>query len=106
VDADGRDAGLRWIDLNEDGHADLLFADATRFSIDLFDPELGIGWRRVRSGRQPAQNNVPPIVRGDGNNGVWFARGHLWVQNEDTDQLNDGIDRRSFVQLLHDASTD
>ncbi|MEZ6077792.1 MAG: hypothetical protein R3C56_19605 [Pirellulaceae bacterium] len=36
------------------------------------------------------------IVRGQTNNGVWFADDHMWGQNEDTNRLLDGVDRRTF----------
>ena len=39
------------------------------------------------------------IVRGQTNNGVWFADDHMWGQNEDTNRLLDGVDRRTFSQL-------
>lgn len=102
VTADGHDAGLRWVDLNEDRYADVIVSDSTHYSVDLFDPRSGAGWRRVKQGAQGSAGNIPPIVRGATNNGVWFARQHLWVQNEDTHRLPDGIDRRTYAQLLSD----
>ena len=40
------------------------------------------------------------IVRQGTDNGAWFAKRHLWVQNENTHRLPDYVDRRSFEQLL------
>ncbi len=42
------------------------------------------------------------ITRAGTNNGAWFAACHMWLQNEDTARLPDGVDRRSFAALLDD----
>ena len=106
-----RDAGLRFVDVDGDGHDDCLFSDGRSFSLHLFDgPQTGWG-RAVLAGRrdQPGSSQVviPPIVRLDGsNNGVWFHSRHLWVQNEDTDRLPDKVDRLSFQELLHPVAAE
>ncbi len=50
VDAQGRDHGLRFVDVNGDGLADVLFSNAERYALHLFVPEpyLGFspGWTR------------------------------------------------------------
>ncbi|REJ98767.1 MAG: dehydrogenase, partial [Planctomycetota bacterium] len=100
VDASGRDAGLRLVDLNADGFADAVFSNERRFTVHLFEPKRG-GWtRRVRAGARGDEGALPMIVRNGTNNGAWFAKGHLWIQNEDTHKLPDGVDRRTFAQLL------
>lgn len=100
VDDLGRDAGLRLVDLNEDGRDDMVFSDEQRFSVHLF-VDAQRGWaRRVRVGSRPAAEAIPMISRAGTNNGAWFVAGHMWIQNEDTDKLPAGIDRRSFAQLL------
>src|SRR2546427_248721 len=38
VDEQGRDAGLRFVDLNEDGYPDIIFSNERRYSIHLFRP--------------------------------------------------------------------
>jgi hypothetical protein len=43
---------------------------------------------------------IPMIVRDGTNNGAWFADHQMWIQNEDTARLPDGVDRRSFAELL------
>jgi hypothetical protein len=102
VDAQGRDAGLRFVDVDEDGRADVVFSNAQRYSIDLF-ASITEGWsRRVLSrkrGDRPREDEVPMIVRADRtNNGAWFHRGCMWVQNEDTGKkLPDEIERRFFA---------
>ena len=102
VDAQGRDAGLRFVDVDEDGHADVVFSNARRYSADLFT-SIREGWsRRVlfgNRGESRREPDVPMIVRADGtNNGAWFKHRHMWVQNEDTGKkLPDEIDRRDYT---------
>jgi hypothetical protein len=104
VDSQGRDAGLRWVDLNGDGHLDLVFSDDQRFSVYLFNSaDRGFG-DPVHSGTRRDAAAVPMIVRQGTNNGAWFAAGHLWIQNEDTQRLPDGVDRRTFEALLGEAA--
>jgi putative membrane-bound dehydrogenase-like protein len=110
VDSDGRDAGLRFVDINADGFDDVLFSDSSHFSLHQFIAKANqrlnwaIGWNdEVFSGtRGQVPFDVPAIVRaGAGrNNGVWFHSGHMWIQNEDTAGLPDKVDRRSYKQLL------
>ncbi len=106
VDEEGRDNGLRFVDIDGDGYADVLFSNAKRFSLHLFAPkapESQAGWTRtVSEGLRGAPGEIPMIVR-DGphrNNGAWFRSGSLWVQNEDTSVLTNFVDHRSFKQLL------
>lgn len=106
VDAQGRDAGLRFVDVDVDGHADVVFSDATRFSVDLFVPNEGSWSRRVLHGLQAESDMVPPFVRADGtNNGPWFQFNHLYVQNEDTADREGQVVSRHFVDLLGDDRT-
>ncbi len=102
VDAEGRDAGLRLVDVDEDGHLDVVFSNAQRCSIHLF-ASMQQGWaRKVLSGRHGAPAGLPPIVRANGtNNGAWFKFRHMWVQNEDTgNRLPGHVDSRSFSDML------
>ena len=110
VDAEGRDAGLRFVDVDGDGFDDVIFSNYERYSLHLFRKDsrnlrLKPGWTdEVLSGARKSMldDAIPPIVR-DGanrNNGVWFSRGMMWIQNEDTSHLPDKVDRRSFKQLL------
>src|SRR5205814_9597752 len=46
VTSDGRDAGLRFVDLDEDGHDDIVFSNAERFGVYLFN-DMQTGWSRV-----------------------------------------------------------
>ncbi len=109
VDSLGRDAGLRFVDVNEDGYADILFSNEKQFSFHLFQPKpntrLGwpIGWSDEVVTRQRGESDAVPRIVRDGtnrNNGVWFRAQTMWVQNEDTAHLADKVDRRTFKQLL------
>ena len=109
VDAQGRDAGLRFVDLDQDSHDDLIFSDEQRFSVYRFvsrenATDQSWGWSQLlRAGKRGDEDAVPMIVRSGTNNGAWFAERHMWLQNEDTDRLPDGVDRRSFAELLGDT---
>ena len=109
VDSSGKDAGLRFVDLNQDGYADVLFSNERRYSLHLFRPKpdnrLGwtVGWTdEIISQPRSEGELIPMIVRGGThpNNGAWFHSGSMWVQNEQTSALPDHVDRRSFQQLL------
>ena len=97
ADVQGRDAGLRFVDLNEDGSDDLVFSNDERYSVHVFE-SIEKGWRQVRSGTQGEPHAVPPIVRAGTNNGAWFQSRHMWWANEGT--ADSEVDRRSFEELL------
>ena len=100
VDSKGRDAGLRFVDINEDGIDDVIYSNEREFSLHLFESMTKGFSRVVRSGKRGDANSIPMITRNGTNNGAWFAKNHMWIQNEDTNRLSDGVDRRSFVDLL------
>jgi putative membrane-bound dehydrogenase-like protein len=110
VDAEGRDNGLRFVDVNGDGYDDVLFSNEKEFSLHLFVPKANprlmwqVGWNdEVFTGKRgESKLDIPMIVRGgtNRNNGVWFANKTMWIQNEDTAHLPDKVDRRTHGQLL------
>jgi hypothetical protein len=103
VDAQGRDAGLRFVDLDQDGRDDVVFSNGDRASVHLFvSPDEGWSRQLLAGPRSGESQPLPMIVRGDGtNNGAWFNHGRLWVQNEFTGgALPDHVDSRSFAALL------
>lgn len=102
VDAQGRDAGLRFVDFDEDGFHDVVFSNADAYSAWVFT-SINEGWSRcvlsgVRGQKDP-KDELPMIVRADGtNNGAWFNYRHMWVQNEDTGKtLPEHVDSRCFT---------
>ncbi len=109
VNAQGRDAGCRLVDINEDDHRDVVFSNAERYSLSIFI-SMADGWsRRILAGKRGDANEIPPIVRADGsNNGVWFKYRHLNIQNEDTGadvqlkgrKVRIPSDARSYTSLL------
>ena len=104
VDEQGRDAGLRFVDVDEDGFDDVVFSNEQRYSLHLFS-SIDKGWsRQVLAGRRGDEGALPMIVRQGTNNGAWFHSRHMWVQNEDTSRLPNLVDRRSFDDLTKGAA--
>lgn len=99
VDRRGRDAGLRFVDFNADQHDDIVWANEKQWVAAAFT-NLDEGWSRSIAGQQGAYRSIPPIVRGPSNNGAWLHSGQLWVQNEDTSNLADGVARLNLKKLV------
>jgi putative membrane-bound dehydrogenase-like protein len=103
VDAEGRDAGLRFTDLNGDGFDDAIFSGAGGYSVHLFVPveKKGVDWKRgwsleMRSGKRGEPGEIPLIAgRGDA---VKFADGAMIVTAKKREQ------RIPFEDLLRDPS--
>ena len=103
------DYGVRFVDLDGDGQQDIVFANEYGFGLHLC-ASMETGWSNcVFTGKAGDPTHLPLFVRGKfadraaispTNNGAWFHSGHVWWQNEDTTRLPDGVDRRSFVDLL------
>lgn len=107
VDSQGRDAGLRLVDIDEDGHLDVVFSNAERYLLHTF-VSMTDGWsRQVLAGKQVDDGPIPMIVRADGtNNGAWFKYGHMWVQNEETGgrvKPSQAV-KRTYASLLQGAN--
>ncbi|MCA9226863.1 MAG: hypothetical protein KDA47_14675, partial [Planctomycetales bacterium] len=99
VDESGRDAGVRFVDLDKDGHDDLIVSNDKLAAVHLYQDERKSFGPAVEGIAEP----IPSIVRDGMNYGAWFANDFMWLQNETTNKLPDGVDRRSFVQLLGKA---
>ena len=95
---DGLDNGLRFVDIDEDGFDDIVVSNDKESAVYLNEPNT-FRFEKIKLGTE-----LPRIVSQGKNQGVWFANQHLWVQNEHTHRLPDGVDRRSFAQIL--AKTD
>jgi hypothetical protein len=102
VNDQGRDAGLRFVDFDEDGRLDLVFSNGQRYRASIFTG-MQDGWSRTtRQGKQGDEKGLPMIVRADGtNNGAWFKYQKMWVQNEDTVTGRESqVESRSFADDL------
>lgn len=87
-DAQGRDSGVRFVDLNGDGHEDIVMSNARGYGVFLFVPKerakKGLqwdeGWSQVmREGKAGDANSLPLIVGADGRDaGVSFHDGAMW----------------------------
>jgi hypothetical protein len=99
------DNGVRLVDVNGDSKLDLVQSVPERYAIHLFkDWETGWSIKVLDEKRgDPAAKKpvIPPFIRADGtNNGVWFHSGAIWLQNEDTAKLPDGVEKVLFKDLL------
>ena len=72
-DDHGRDNGVRFVDLNGDGHDDIVFSNPRRYGIYLFNPtekknvDWRVGWTfLMREGIAGDANSIPPLVNVDG----------------------------------------
>ena len=102
VDAEGRDAGLRFVDIDLDGRDDILVSNETGFGAYLFTSS-NEGWSQMLVAGKPGDAGaIPMIARAATNNGAWIKDRRLWVQNEDTDKLPDVVDRKPLDDLLKD----
>jgi len=102
VDSQGRDAGLRLVDVDVDTHPDMVFSNGERYGVYRF-VSMADGWSQtMMTGKRGDEGAIPEIVRADGtNNGAWFSFNHMWIQNEDTGgKLPHHIDSRHFTDLL------
>ena len=90
----GADAGLRFVDIDQDGRQDVLFSNESGYSAYLFE-SAETGWsRQLVVGKPGDEKAIPAIARNGTNNGAWFHDRHLYVQNEDTATMPDleGVD--------------
>lgn len=98
TDAEG-DHGLRFFDLDGDGHDDVIFSNERDYGVYLFDPKSG--WtRKVMAGKQGDRQALPPITVQGHDNGFFVHGRSLYWQNEQTSLLKDLIARRSFNELV------
>lgn len=104
LDADGRDRGLRFLDLNGDGFDDLLFSNPEGYAIHLWtrnvQPHLGWtkGWSQfVRSGtRTGATDELPSLVEAD----VSLVDGQVVIRRNGTDGKPATLERINARELI------
>lgn len=104
VDEDGRDAGLRFVDLNGDGFDDILFSNAERYAIHLWNKDVQphLGWTRgwsqyVKEGKRTGAKSEPPIVVGAE---VRIEGGELVITRLAVGALPASVERISAKQLI------
>jgi putative membrane-bound dehydrogenase-like protein len=96
----GKDYGLRFIDIDEDGNDDVVFSNEKEYGIYLFT-DMEHGWsKKVIAGKTGDEGALPPIAINGKNNGFFVHSRSFWWQNESTSLLKDLVDRRSFNDLL------
>jgi putative membrane-bound dehydrogenase-like protein len=104
VSQPGRDLeGVRFVDIDEDGHLDQVYSNDREYGIFLFDPATKGFTRKVMAGKAGEPGALPKIVKNGTNNGVFVHSRQLIWQNEDTAKLPHHVDRRSFNELLKDV---
>ena len=76
-------AGLHFVDINGDGHEDIVFSNAERYGVYLFNgvERKGLGWivgwpHVIREGKA-GDANALPLTTGDD---VFFKDGSMWVK--------------------------
>jgi hypothetical protein len=96
VDDQGRDQGLRFLDLNADRKLDLILSnDRESYVLHFVDEKSG--WSKsVHAAKRGDAGALPAIVSKNLLNGVWFRNNTLYLQNETTDQMPGNV----FTQPL------
>lgn len=104
LDESGRDAGLRFVDLNGDGFDDILFSNPSRYAIHLWtknvQPHLGWsrGWSQfVRAGERTGAAGEPPSLVGTD---VKLADGFVVITRAATGTRPASVERVSARELI------
>lgn len=101
VDGQGRDAGLRFADLNDDGKLDLLFSNEKRYHVALFDGfEKGFATLVTEGERVDEEGGLPAFAKNGQDNGAWFMGRCIYYQNELTGKRKFQVYKLSFNDLL------
>ena len=104
VDEQGRDACLRFFDVDEYLSYDLVYSNDETYSLDLFSSmEKGWAHRLLAGKRTPGKEDpqaIPPFVSKGMNLGAFVHSSHLWIKNEKTSGKRNLVDRRAFTGLL------
>ena len=104
VDARGNDRGLRFVDLDADGHLDLLYSNEDEFAAWLFN-DLETGWSdTLLSGKRDSSSLLPAITWQGRNTGAWLSTDALLQVNELTASEPDYLIRVPFARLLEGRS--
>ena len=100
VDAEGRDQGLRLLDLDEDGDLDLIYSNERGSQVHRYD-STETGWGE---NIQPDGKRLPAITVEGANNGVFFHSRTMWLVNETTGKLPDWAEPHTFNEILGTAT--
>lgn len=91
------------VDLDQDGDRDIVFSDAERYAAFIYDAKQK-SWKKGLSGKRgehEASKEIPMIIRKDGSdNGAWFARGWMFIQNEHTGHKPGQVERWILEDFL------
>jgi hypothetical protein len=97
--AQGIDNGVRFVDINGDGHEDIVFSNSERYGIYLFNDveRKNLGWTHgwphvIREGKA-GETNAPPLTTSDE---VTFHDDAMWVR---------GVKAMPFAELGSELST-
>ena len=106
-DAQGRDNGLRFVDLNGDGFDDVIQSNDTGYAIYLWagTVKANLGWKHgwphlVSQGPAGPKAKVLPFVHEGRDNGAWFHRDSVVWQNETVATLESESVTRTFKELI------
>ena len=95
VNAEGRDAGFRFVDLDGDNLLDIVYSNEERYAVYRL-VSMQEGWSApLVAGVRGDKNELPMISVNGANNGTWLRPTELFMQNEHTPGL-----RVSFKELL------
>ncbi|HET6408346.1 MAG TPA: PVC-type heme-binding CxxCH protein, partial [Chthoniobacteraceae bacterium] len=110
LDAEGRDNGLRFADLNGDGFEDVLQSNDEGYTINLWAGTVraDLGWSRgwphlvANGGSSPDPRNtkILPFVKEGRNYGAWFHRNRIVWQNEALYHPESEALLRSFKDII------
>lgn len=96
---------IRFVDVNDDGHDDLVASTGSMFGVWLLDPTKQ-SYGELFSGRRGDKSQaieLPPLLNDDGSDNGFFVKDRqlCWI-NEGTDGLTDFVMRIAFDTLLKD----
>ncbi len=100
VDRQFQDRGLRFVDVNKDGHNDLVYSNEDEYGVWQY-VDAKTGWsKKLLGGRMNPSAPLVPITVNGRNNGVWFRPGEMLMVNEFTAMERDHVVVRRFSSWL------
>ncbi len=105
VDAEGRDGGLRFWDVDRDGDDDLVLSNDREYFVYLYEDATKTWSTRVLHGSSGAPGALPKITSRGEDRGAWFKDTTLYVANTATAGRPNLVETRDFAQLLEHRAT-